>query len=605
MKEERAWRWAGLIFLVINWWLGLGMFSLSGLAAVILLTIAWRQRRKDPLLMTRLVPDLALAAFIGQITSSGLTSIYFRSTTHVSWQEIVPPLIYLGLAIVILVSARRLGARGETETGERPLFYWCLKYSMLANLLSMAVMSSWWIFLGVLVLSALYMAVWRFLAGRMALAVGVAVTSAAALAVMLSVGKPALVIQIGLSVIGLILSVLTELFCSAVRRHRSYESSSPGVPARWALPFVVGFAIGICGTSLIYKYLISDHLPVTTYTGAMETIQAGWLEFKVPEDSPAYSISIAAVWPEGRVSIHEGIFTNDKPHSEQFSENTERALGAKLWKKESEIGPENLKVMSSQLKDSKGEPSENLIKPTTAIEVDDHFGRPARLISGGDFSEIVLLVELDEGYLRFGYDPLMTYKDSGTSAKSDLENERWLIARARELINSYTWTGSQAVENLGFRTKYGLLKTGAEPGFDLYATINAFIGNDGYYLKFSSESKGYNYTRPGIIYTENSKRWQWRNAMRELTKGNLQRIRISRLTLAGASGTEYVALKRNLRKSGPQGALSIMWTRNSSTETGVDEVSMHCTRLEGNEDSAACLGLWEAVAASIHSRKGR
>lgn len=238
MKEERAARWTILILVIINWlicfgltdrisglvWMYIGVpwLNVLALAPAILLT-NWGCGLKNPLLIKRMLPGLGLTTLTGLIMLQAMQSVTFNLLSESRWPRIVPPLIYLGLVIgTIVIPRMQREEKGPELAGGRSFILW-LKYLIWANFLSLAVLSSWWLFAGCLALGALSLAAWKLSSDSPTLALGLATTQAAALAALVYClnrfdWELALIFQSAFSVIGLLLAALAAIVTGAARK---------------------------------------------------------------------------------------------------------------------------------------------------------------------------------------------------------------------------------------------------------------------------------------------------------------------------------------------------------------------------------------------------
>ena len=120
MKEERAWRWLGMIALIINWVISMGLagslveapikFGLPrplllilGLTPAILLTVARKWSLTNPWLMTRTALGAGLAMLVGWTMFRQIPK--FSLNAQSLWPWVVPPVIYLILTGAVLMMA--------------------------------------------------------------------------------------------------------------------------------------------------------------------------------------------------------------------------------------------------------------------------------------------------------------------------------------------------------------------------------------------------------------------------------------------------------------------------------------------------------------------
>lgn len=317
---------------------------------------------------------------------------------------------------------------------------------------------------------------------------------------------------------------------------------------------------------------------------------------KVPLSSSHPWITVSAAWPEGEVEMHDAIFADGKPPSEQFADTVGNALGFESQKQTKAAFAQALKELPLNPLAAHQAARQSLPKRTAKV-VDEHFQYPARLVSGGDASEIELFIELPEGYLKFRYYPKRVFNQSKVAAAmSGEEREAWLIGRARELTGIYTWIGFE--NGGGFKTAYGTLNHEADMGFRLY-----------FYGSVSDKSKDMSLTLRSIswynpefaaIFTSNYKQWQLKSALKEAIKGRFERTRFQPVTVAGAQGMEKTTLWYEPGQAGNKTSLHLKWNRRPYEIPGLDELEMSPWNLTRDRDMADQLGLWEAVSSSIH-----
>lgn len=622
MKEERAWRWMGMIALIINWLNCFGLavrlvegpfnfglprpiFLLLGLTPAILLTVARKWSLNDPWLMTRVVLGTGLAVPVGSAMLRVMHgTMYFSLFEPKLWPWTVPPLIYLGITIAVLMTTRA-GLKNEPyeptpNDGRR--FTRRLKYLIWLNFSLLAVTTTSWVFVGVVVLGLATLAAWRRSAVRPILALGLTAVQAAALAAWLH-GPEKFdtetlpVFQIAASAVGLLVVVSAEATVRLFKRRSA--SAEPGFlsrPVWWALSTVAGIIICLSGIYFIQQYFLPHQLPTITYTGPMETIQMGRIELQVPPGGSGPWITARATWTEGEVSINDYIFKDSRPASDQFSDHVDRALDTRSREKIQAMIAETTKEFASRLGLDELESPPTPTSARTAKTVDEHFQSSARLVSGGAVSEIELFVERPEGYLVFEYDPRKASKSDNRPERSESDNEAWLIERARELLGIYTWTGRQANGSDGFRMSYGVLRPPDRADFSLKLTGWIIDKDQGFNLDLRSVGL-YKY-----LYSpspEDQKQRLFGYALKEIFEGQLNRNFFRSQSLAGVPGLVHVRLRRNWRGPDVKNNMIATWVNNSELPLGLAEMEMSCNKLADEADVAAKLGLWRAIIESV------
>lgn len=446
------------------------------------------------------------------------------------------------------------------------------------------------------------LAVWRLSPGRPVLALGLTAVQATALAAWLlgpeKFGFETLpLLQITASVLGLLAVVSAESVARALRpRPVAVEPGCLSRPTGWVLSALAGIIIGFGGIICIERFFLPHSLPTTTYTGPMKTIRMGRIEFQVPLGDSEPGVTIRAIWPDGEVSMDEYIYNDGQSGSEQFAAGVNQASDTSSQERiQAEIA-ETTKEFASRL--GLDEPG-SLPAPTstrTTRTVDDHFQSPARLVSGGARSELVLLVERPEGYLKFQYDPRKDLRPGSQPARSEMESEAWLIERARELLEVYTWTGRQADSDDGFRTAYGVLRPrdGANFSLDFLGFIFSKDPRFDLLLK-SSKLHRYSYAQS----FEDHKQQVFGYALRHIFDGQLDRTLFQSQSLAGVPGMVQVRLWRNWRAPADKSFLTAKWLKNSALSPGLAEIEMYCYQLDSEDDAAIKLGLWRAIIESV------
>ncbi len=515
MKNEEAWRSIGQALVIGNW---LICFELKGtlgslfrsieiiqpgllsFTPALLLTLAWRGWLKNPALMKRAVMGTALATVMGLLIVHTIPEASHRFQAPTVWPWVFIPLIYFGVSVRVLLKTQVKAAElSPAPEGDRIDPQWLI-YLISGNfiLLTFLTLRDPWILAAIAAFAAT-LAAWRFSPGRPILALGLAATQTASLAASLYAqdtfgSKPALLFQIGVSSAGLLLSILAALAARIFSRRPSRKTIPirPG-PVGWALWAVGGILLGLCGPVGLYKYLMPDHLPSTAYNGPMKTHQIGWLQLELPEGITAPWLLISAVWPEGEVLLYEAAFDDGGPPAEQFEAQVNRALDTRSRELIRAKARESIRESrnSSDLKQpplktrketSPNEQKAPLANTRSARIVDRHFQAPARLISGGALSKIEILVQTPGGYLKFGYDPQKQNRRGQGLAGTESEAEAWLLNRARELWNVYTWSGPRPGTGRGFKTAHGFLNPEPGAGFRLDFRAMCSDSKRGFYL---------------------------------------------------------------------------------------------------------------------------